>query len=399
MKKIISALALASLGLGIATADVTMSLNYRTQFLGYSTDTVSNMNDYFALPTYGGPQDSNQFSLNNDVAGFKIDIAPNPTKTASIDLYEYDAYIDFGAWEFGAGEWKNGKSNGTYQAKNDADASNIGGESFAAAKLGSLYKSQQTTFVDDIVNLKGGSNSNSAYLQWAGKVGIANCNFIGTLIKNAWDTNVASGFGFRGDAMFKNWDTQFVFKTDLAKDMAFAFHAQPYFIPHVQATIGGAFAVVTSTVTEYNFDARVRYQNGPISITFFNNYSHVSTAAAYGKDVGAFTDWAGSTTAPKYAAINNGAASTSAMWNMLAIRYKLSDTLYFCGQVGDLVGLSHFDSEGLECFIAPGIQVFATGKTSITVFGRLGFSNIGVTTDGVDIQRSVQIPVVMRVRF
>ena len=57
MKKIISALALASLTFGAAFADASMSLNYRTQGMFYTTDTVDNYNDFLSNRALGGTND------------------------------------------------------------------------------------------------------------------------------------------------------------------------------------------------------------------------------------------------------------------------------------------------------------------------------------------------------
>ena len=76
-----------------------------------------------------------------------------------------------------------------------------------------------------------------------------------------------------------NWNHQFMFKSRTTEDVALAWHVQPYFIPHVNATVGGAMGIHAGQVVEYNFDLRGRYQSGPLDISFLTNYSWINANA------------------------------------------------------------------------------------------------------------------------
>ena len=103
--------------------------------------------------------------------------------------------------------------------------------------------------------------------------------------------------------------------------------------------------------------------------------------------------------------------STQAFQGVVGVRYKLSDQWFICGSLGTLVGLSDFEHEGMQLFVAPGAQYFFTGKSSILTYVRFGFSDIGAertedATDGsykkgdnLDVIRGINIPFIIRIRF
>jgi hypothetical protein len=413
MKKIISACALASLAFGAAFADASLSLNYRTQGNIYATDTKNNMNSYLNQTVYGSSQDDVTIKATTDVAGVTFTVDPYAASSSTWALNEYSAFVTLGNWTVYSGEWKNGvyKISTDYMLKNDADACNLGGESWAAYKLGSIYKSAITLQVEDMTNFAGGSNTPTTYLQYTGFVGGVNLGIQAAAITSTYDSDFASGFGLKVDTKFKNWETEFITKTATTGKTAYGFYAMPFFIPKTNLTIGGTFGVESSKVNQYNFDLRARYVNGPLSITTMNNYSHMysSSGVTVSKNVGAYDystfkslSYAYNTTAGKWYVA--GHTQYDGMWNLVAARYKINGNVYALGQVGSVTCLSDFDYFGMDLFVAPGIQFFPDpkGKTSIATCVRVGFSNIGVddsTVSGAEVYRSVTIPCVIRVRF
>lgn len=436
MKKIIGAFALASLALGLASADVKFTLQYRTQMIGFSrliaapnTNNAENVNYWFQHKAYGTPSDTVSMSASNDFAGVTVRIDPNLNgdakgNTDSPDtgtINQYNGYIRFAGFELGAGSWKDGRYNSDYQLKKDSDDGFYGGETFAAYKLGSLYKSAITTAVDDMSNFAGGSNASSAYLQWKGNLGAAKVtaevDLIGSGKDESWDEGgtIYTGFGARANFALDSWQTQFVFKTksnkNNAEERALALYLNFTQLP-VNLVVGGALGFKGGDLTEWNADLRLRKATGNMSLTFYTNVSHITNDASYtalGKTVGAiYVDDAGTL-------INNGNGNGNTkfginggfnthMWNMFGLRLKFTDSLYFLFSAGDIVHLRDvFQDEwgGIQVFAAPGIQI-TNGKCGISAYARFGMSNIGVDNynkNGSESELALLIPVVLRVRF
>lgn len=428
MKKIISALALASLTFGAAFADASMSLNYRTQGMFYTTDTVDNYNDFLSNRALGGTNDDVKLTAANDIATVEFSIGPAAESGGNLSqsMYQYDAFVNIGKWEIGAGFWKNGKYTGAYQVKQFADNTNCDGNIFAFAKLGSLFKNRVTTAVD---NLTGGENY-AGYVTWGDQLGKAKLLLSGALIAGGnFDGSSSSGFIGKADIMWNNnFDHQIVYKAMKNSEYALAYHVQPYCIPYVNMTVGGALGITNALLSDYNVDFRVRYQKGAIDISMLTNFSWINPgtqtktniADVYSKPFGAYGAHQGTTTnstildgtnKDKSGARSNIITATKAFQGVIGLRYKLSDHWYPFMSTGALIGLSDFENEGMELFVAPGIQYVITGKSSIMSYIRLGFSNIGATAnkadteaevaagDSLDVIRSINIPFIMRIRF
>ena len=185
-------------------------------------------------------------------------------------------------------------------------------------------------------------------------------------------------------------------------------HVQPLAWGALKATFGGALGFYEGELTEYNADIRFRYADGPLSVTFFTNLSRITDYGAtkmgvtdYNKHVGAYF----LSSANKWTAQSN-AASHSAMWNMLAIRFKVSDKLFLTGELGDIVGFKSagkvFGDYGVEAFVAPGFQVFAGKNCSVSTCLRIGLSNLLMDSDkykDIEPAMSMAVPVVMRVKL
>ena len=435
MKKIISTLALATLAFGASFADVKFTCNYRTQAVAFSrvmkadsysaTANGEKFQTYMLSNTaYGGDSDNFSMSASNDFGGVTVRIDPKGSD-GSLALNQYSGYVKIGALTLNAGYWKDGVMNGAYQLKNDMDASNLGGETWAAYKLGSMFKGAITQQVDDITGFNGKDSKGKAayvnhatgYVTYLGefdaltlKADLAAVSLDGA---TTWDgSNYYSGIAARIDARLETWDLQFVFKqaniTDKQAQRAIALHVQPLAWGALKATFGGALGFYEGEITEYNADIRFRYADGPLSVTFFTNLSHITDTGAtkldvtdYGKHVGAYF-------LNKDNSLKNqaNAVSHSAMWNMLAIRFKVSDKLFLTGEVGDIVGFKSnkkvFGDYGVEAFVAPGFQVFAGKNCSVSTCLRMGWSNLFRDSDkypDIEPAMSIAVPVVMRVKL
>jgi len=440
MKKIIGALALASLTLGIASADVNFTLNYRTQMSAFSrvmsknatTDGKSGdgidpyVSHLFSHKGYGSSADNFSIKVSNDIAGATFRVDPDAANEAFTydstgktgeHLKEYNGYIKIGNLTVSAGLF-DGKMNGGYQLKSDADASNLGGETFAAYKLGSIFKGAITTQVDDITSFKGkqaltgfvsydAAFGDSKVTVDAAAIGLNGNGFGGS-------ADVKSGFALRLNAVVsKDLSAQFIIKQAADNERALALHVQPTF-GNLKVTLGGALGFNTGDLEEYNADIRLYYKAGPFSFTSMNTISRRSdtatvSSADYAKHVGAYY----TNTSNALKSVNN-AASNRAMWNVVAIRYAVSDALAITAEAGDIIGFksngkTFRDDYGVEAFVAPGLQIFAGKNCSISTCARFGFSNLLLDSDAHGVKdsgkyenvgvTSLLVPVVFRVKL
>ena len=431
MKKIIGAFALASLALGLASADVKFSLNYRTQMVGFSrliaapnTDDYKdeNVSYWFQQPKgWQSATDTVSMSATNDFAGVTVRIDPNlDTEGKSpLQVLQYNGYVRFAGFELGAGYWKDGRHTGAYRIADDSNAGNYQGDLWEAVKLGSLYSGAITLAVDDMANFAGGDTASSAYLQWKGGLGSAQVTAEVALIgigSETWDegNTLYTGFGARANMAFDSWQMLFDFKTESNKNdkekRALGLYFNPKALP-LNLVVGGALGFAGGDLTEWNADLRLRSKvTDNMSLTFYTNVSHITNDCTY---ISALSKSLGA----EYLQGSDGKITTAAngfgtsdqkfnthMWNMLGLRLKFTDGLYFLFSAGDIVHLRNvFKDEwgGIEAFVAPGIQIM-NGRCGISAFARFGMSNIGVKNynkNGSESELALLVPVVIRVRF
>ena len=438
MKKIISTLALATLAFGSAFADVKFTLNYKTQMTGFSrvfstgvaTDYKINgtedstlkaaetvrANSYMFKQSKGYATASDTFKLvaSNDFGGVTLQVNPTvdesaDTKNSLSGWKQYSGYVKLGAFTVNAGYWGDGVMAGSYQLKTDGDASGLQGETAVAYKLGSIHKNSITANAADITYL-GGFNNNSSttagltkdgrhatgYITYKGDVGDATITADLAAIsldgEKTWDgSNVYSALAARVDAKLESWDFEFTFKQALAaSDVAIrslALYAQPLEWGNLKATFGGALGFYNGELTEWAGDVRLRYADGPFSITSINNISYLTDNGAvyagdYAKHVGAY--FLNDKGAMKNVT-NANAWSQSAMWNTILVRYVVNDTLAVFCNVGDIIGFNaggkYLKDYGMEAFVAPGLNVYAGKGASISAAFRFGFNNLLLETD------------------
>lgn len=453
MKKIISVIALASLAFG-AFADAEFALNYRTQMTGFSrilsgdySGSKDEKIDYnankhksylFAQKSYGGASDSISATVAGDMCGATIRIDPFPASGSGkqLQINQYSGYVNIGKFTLNAGAWKDGQYVGDWQLKGDADACNLGGETFAAYKLGNMFNSSNSLGIDDIANIAGGDKATTAYVKWGGAVGpkktfvelYASAIGIGG---KTWDDEktVYSGFGFKADVTTKALRTQFIAKLPSIDKRAFGLYFMPQGTGALTTVFGGTLGFEGANVTEANADLRMRYAGKGYSVTFFNNLSHITNNNTVSKNyvnkvVGAWAEDGDNGIGclgvkTDRAVAGNSQKYNTAMWNLIALRYKISNKIFFTAEAGDIVYFNNMLNddaawEGIDAFVCPGLQFFAGGKTSISMGVRYGVSGLGAQVldskgdriskyssdnGNYEIATSILVPVVMRIRF
>lgn len=440
MKKIIGAVALASLVVGFASADVKFALNYRTQMVAFSrlikapnNDTykdIENQNYWFKQSKgWQDPSDSVNFSAAGDFGGVTLGLGPYSDTSGKIQLNQYNGYIKLGSVEVGAGSFKDGKYLSQYQVKNDSDAGWYQGDIYGTIKLGSLYSKVITSSVDNMVDFADSqAGYASGYATWKGDVGDAELTVTGSLIGFGdsgitWDeeATIYSGIGLQLNAKTDAFEGEFVFKTASNKSTssfsvggeqrALGLYVMPT-LDGMKLVLGGAIGFDNGKLTEASADLRLRKAFGDTALTFYTNISHLTndTDSSYttgmSKEIGAeYLSSAGKATFVN-SVFSNGTSQNynTHMWNMLGIRSKLSDNFYFLFSTGDITSLRNVGTDhwsGSEFFVAPGFQLM-NGKSGIATYFRFGMSNIGVkdyNKDSSENELSLLVPVVIRVRF
>lgn len=439
MKKIISAVALASLLVGFASADVKFELNYRTRMVAFSRlinapddNDYENMNYWFKQSNgWNDASDKVSLAAANDFGGVNLVLEPNAA-TNEIKVNEYSAYVKLGSLEVGSGAWKDGKYLEQYQIAEDADAGWYEDDLFGVAKLGSIYTGAITAAVDNIVDFADSeSGALSGYVTWNGKVGAADLTATGALIgfgdgTTTWDEEktIYSGIGLQLNAKTDRFEGEFVFKS-ASNDTTSGFSAGGeqrafglYVMPVLKdssskLTVGGALGYKDGNLTEISGDFRYRKDLGKTSITFYTNLSHLTNKCNYTvgvAHVGA-EYLAGDAATFAENALKGNERSTDKglsgnfnthMWNMLAVRSAIKDNLFFLFSAGDVISLRAFGESqwsGAELFVAPGIQL-TNGNCGLATYLRVGMSHIGVKDydkDGSEQELAVMVPVVFRV--
>ena len=456
MKKIISVLALTSLAIGATFADVKFSVNYKTGMTAFSRVMSVARNDDGSAVTGTNPTafndlyatylfkqskgycdavDTTTISASNDFGGVNFQFGPyaessNGTLTTRANFKQWNAFIKIGSIGIYGGFWADGKMAGSYQLKNDQDNSNFNGADGIGNKLGSAFKSATTNQVTDIVGFAG-STAPSVFVEYTGDVGAAEIAARLSAISlgnTSWVTDtsdpVFSGFAAQIDTKFEQLDAELTFKqASLVKgkeERAVSLYVMPTLpVTGLSLSVGGALGFYAGDLGEYNVEARLRYVNGPMSVSMTNNVSHVTRDQVTNKGIAEYKTnkgawWLSGGSTGTYGITN---VATTVMVNEILFRYKINDTFTALFHYGDTVGLrsysithkctDNFGDYGIEMFFAPGVQIFATAKTSIATYARIGLSHVGVTTGddsdyfGKDFapEMAIVVPVIFRVRL
>ena len=434
MKKIISTLALATLAFGSVFADVTFTTNYRTRMAAFSrvmnaddwaaTAKADRFNSYlFAQRGYDSASDDFKIEVANDFggAGVRIDPSLGGNQDTSDDrsaLAEYYGYVNLGAIKITAG-LIDGISNGTYRLTDEVGASNLCGESTDAYAPGSMHGAAISFKADDITYFDGEKRP-VGMITYTGDFGdtVLTADLVAAAIDNnngsaTWDgSEMHAALGARVDLKIPAADIQFVFKqhtnTNAVSKRSVALHVAPAISENLSLALGGAAGFYNGDLSEFNADIRFMFKSGNMSITSLNTIGFVTdngvsngTSVGYDTHVGlVFVDSTGAS------ASQDNRASQSSMWNLLAFRMEASEKLAVFCNIGDIIGFNAAHKEigdyGMEFFLAPGFQFYATKNCSITSALRVGVSNLLMDDDTyTDIEPAygILVPVVLRVQL
>lgn len=447
MKKIIGAALLGAMAVGAFAADAKITLNYRSKLDAFSLrktsigDNDAKVKEWLDWEGYDGkgaqnatnPSDTFKFVLNGENAGatFAVNINAN---TSGYTLNEYSGWM---GWDLGpgrltlrSGNWKDGYADGAYRVKKDVDAQNAEGTDFERFKLGTLFsKTTGLSFVDNL----GGSNSallSTADYGFDVADGVKLNVLLGS-VYNAFDT--VTDADDPTDTETTYYDAYFVSRAQLAMDalnaevifkkpaphkVDFAFYVMPKLLDELTLNVGAAFEIDNHEkeeggYTDWAVDLRARYQVMPeLSITFFTNVSGTNLENATGDKVGRNVSSGIAGRKGAYGWVAGGenltgvkdsnASVTTAMWNNLSARYKVSESLAATLNVGLITPLGTADNDdndyGPEWRVVPAVQVYAAPNASI--WAGLAFSGNSCTIADTDVSSfNFDIPVIFRVKM
>ncbi|MBR0494567.1 MAG: hypothetical protein IJJ71_00135 [Treponema sp.] len=437
MKKIISTLALATLAFGSVFADVTFTTNYRTRMAGfsrvinaqpiYSKDAYAEQhNSYlFAQRAYADASDDFAIGVSNDFGGAFVKINPNLQKQPSDDdrvplLNAYYGYVNFGALTLTAG-FLDGRSNGAYRLT-DNIGHNLEGQD-AYGQLGSMH-TKAVSFKADDITWYDGKERPVGILTYKGEFGdtVVTADLVAAAVDNdgatnTWDgSKIHAAFGARLDAKLSFAAFQFVLKeqknhskaTPAVTKRSVAFSVAPNLGENISLALSTALGFYNGDLTDFNGDVRFEFKSGNMVFTSLNKIGYVTDTGVSSYNPLGYDAHVGLCFVKNDGTLGwqKNAESQSSMWNLLGFSMGLSEKLTVFANFGDIVGFNAGRKEvgdfGLELFVAPGVQLFATKNCSITTALRVGVNNLLMdkdTYDKIEPAYGILVPVVLRVQL
>ena len=449
MKKIITALTLGALIGTAAFADVDVNLNFRQRadlFAAYDGEAKS----VFSTDIYNGNGSDNlALALSGDIAAFEMQLVSDEAATAKLRAKKLAGSLFLGNLTLQAGTWSDGLANGAYRTKTDGDAGNLEGIDLEYKKLGSIFGTSPSIFVDNPVNhVNNGGENYALGATYNLKYDAGAVAFKGFYISNETSkttntdaTGTANNDGswqghalsFLVDARNDNLgQAELAFKVGQSKikdsdgnagatALAFGAYLQPKIIQPLILTFGGAGSVVDSKFTDWSLDLRARYQVIPkkLSITSFHAFSALTSDGE--TLLGKVKSTKGIAVAAAETGTNMGKLSPAAvqrdkiMSNNIMVRYNVNDKLSLIAIAADMIGFGK--TGGTDVTTAKGddagafvqlrfcgyAQVFATGSAAITTGLVCSINDVTdyLDTDGARAASywTWGIPMIMRVKF
>lgn len=430
MKKIVSAVALAAVAASLATADVSVNLNFRRGTNVFNNpDVSSNSVSYFDLGDITGT-DAFTFKASNEFAGITLNYNPISGRAdqkdgaAQDDVTgktfwslgngcEYTAYMNPADWlQLKAGVHKDGIFYAD-QVKKETDDTNwsAAGKYAYLYKYGPVTKNSTAYAIDDLTSyqiggtpfffadfkladIAGGNMLIRAAVADTGKNWLKTGNYENKFAPVAPGLMVA----FKNEAININLDVQSVSNNDVA----FGLFASPLGLVDgalsltagfsMSMVLDGEKAAVGKTqagdskdkgVTFYAADLGIRYNAGDFKISNRFNFT--------GATEDAMVKQAAST-----ATARTGNAN---IWDALFLTYKLSDALTITGDLQVQVATKAAgDDAVIDLAVTPGVM-YTVGKGATITAGL--YTSIGDVTKKAsdDAVIGVALPVIFRVKL
>ena len=449
MKKIFSALVLGALAAGIATADMSIGINYRNgidvfKYVnkgmdGYTTDDYGNIYgpqaesdgigdgfnnngasyNLFNLTGWNSGKDTVTLKASGNI--FSVQAGLQPTIASdSVIFHIFRIGAEVGNFYANAGWTGDGLMN--YRVPRDANNSNEEGAVWESFKLGSPFVGS----LDESANNQVGfGNPARNFFAYAGYSLVfndkANMKVQASIISDReWDAPSKKVRGGNlGWALFlqpkvkKVFDAEVFVKStkDAANDWNFIIGAygKPLVTPLIaDGGIGGSVWIDDGKLMEWNVDVRLLFEiNENLTITSLNKFAKLSnTGNKADDDDDAAYDSVDGATLRTALGKQTAFKSSQILWNFLGVRYKINKTFAAIGAVGQVTDLDsgfqngHWTGDGTQLFVHPHVQIYANPKISVCAGVLAAFGGIGADEGAnKDVDLLINIPVLFRVKM
>ena len=458
MKKIISALVLGATAVGFATADLKIAANYRNganMFEYWNNRATSrkhgldeekeNTKTFFDLMDWNGGADSVDLRANGNIFSFRAQV--NPTVDSDNGGFSFKVLTvgaKVGNFTFESGFQADGVMG--YRVKKDADAENAEGKVFETYKLGSTLSANTTSWTGAVVPSRLSENQvsftgsgNNYYAQAGYKFGFGERVSLGLKVaaisNHAWgkassldtstdvtkDTAASAKDNSNVTEKRHNWNTRYLgwsvflepeFKGILGAELfakgqrqdkknyahVLGGYAKLLFLP--DSAIGGAVGLWNGHVNEWSTDLRLYLKLGDrVTFTTMNNFTKL--LRNNGKKV--------TSTQKKETPLGSasgigglgGFKSSTLLWDMVSLRFKLNDTLAIIGTVGQQTDFdSGYADDGTQLYVYPHVQIFAASNASFTAGVVTAFGGLGAHKDrNPKFDVLVSVPLLVRIKM
>ena len=390
MKKIVGAVAVASLLAGAASAaDISFSYTGSNYFKSSSGNL-----------SFDDRTDCMSLEIKSETSGVVLDFDTTDGKTLARD--EYYGWMKFGLpageLQLTAGVW-----NGRYVNRVNTDAGDLDGEDFELYKPGVI----NGAWGEDSDNLTEGKISMvAAYTNDDLLPGKLFAKF--GLVESTWDPTAASAStntsdgdvtdsdpifnaGFVGEAAYRQEglvDVNFAVKSLVAKQTSYGIFVSPLMVENLEAMVGFTFAGKNAWNTtswgkfnkEFAIDLRARYQfSDTFSMTTMHNISYFYDSDA--KDDG------------------------TVLWDMINANFKMAENLAIgctANFTFDIAKSSLYraknDYNGFNLVTSPYLAIQATEKVAVTTAVRIEALGINPHKDGNE-SFDITVPVIFSFNY
>ena len=433
MKKIISALALGAMAIGLATADMSIGINYRngieafkyvnTGVNGRSTDDYGNTfidsgydkngatYNLFNLTGWNAGKDDVSLKASGKIFNFAATLQPSISNN-NIVFQIMRVGAEVGNFYFNAGWTGNGLMN--YRVSRFGNNGNEESKVAETYKLGSIFKDSEGLGANNQVGFNAGSKNLFAYVGYSFifsdranmmvQAAYLSDREIGNISVPAWK-NYPGWSLFFMPKIKKVFDGEFFIKGHMdaneKQTLVIGGYGRPLVLPMIaDGGIGGSVVIKDGNLMEYNFDVRLLFEFGDrLELTTMTKFAKLVS----NKDTGYNpTDGA----AVGALAGLTGFKSSQSLWSMLGARYKLNKTITLIGTLGGLVDLDKgFQSgresaDGAQIYFHPHAQFYANGKISVVAGVLAAFGGIGADSNAnKDVDMIINVPVLIRVKL